>query len=766
MSRVRKFIHDVHHRSIWQVLLVYLGASYAILEAVDLFTERWGLPSWLFTAAAVLLVVGLLVVLTAAMLPDTVEEVEMSAEAAATSGAPGSRRLTLRVMLGAVLVLAAAALATILLIPRSDPSIDPDVLAIAPFDVLDPDLEIWREGMVDVLSAGLDGAGPLRAVPPSAVIKRWSGRADRPSAIHLAKETGAGLVVYGRLVGAGPDSVRLAATLLDAGLDQPIAEFADIRDLSSRIDRLCDSVAVRVLESLAGTRPIASARLSSLGSSSPAAIRAFLRGEQHFRRSDWDSARHYYVEAASIDSTFVLAYNRIAFASEWGWFYGSDVWENRLRAGRMNRGLAARESLLVATDSLYAGTAVAFSGDSVSWSRLHRVFSTLDRWVDEYPLDPAAWYKLGEARLHYGVYLGMTDRQAYEAFSRSVELDSTYIPGYLHLPELSIATEGVEAARRTLGAYLAQGPTGYQADGFALTDALLDSSRAGSAEVERMLDTLSTDALDQAWFNLNRAVDPAESAVRIARAKHERTVSRPESPHERLVLASVLAFRGHLEEAYELLRATEPPPATSLALLPQLAELGAVPPDTADALFRSWLRQGHGWGIWQSLRWWGQRGDTTALSDAAVFYDTVTVPESATAAMENAKRAAVAYLALARGDTAGAIHGLSEVTRWPGGYAYLHHLTLGELLAVTGLDREAVQLLDQRPTQLMVNPLPAEILWTLERGRVNERLGEREAAIRAYSYVARAWADADSILQPLVQEARSALERLGREPRR
>ncbi|NIN73229.1 MAG: hypothetical protein GTO46_15155, partial [Gemmatimonadetes bacterium] len=402
---------------------------------------------------------------------------------------------------------------------------------------------------------------------------------------------------------------------------------------------------------------------------------------------------------------------------------------------------------------------------SASWSRLHRLFSTLERAVGEYRLDPAAWYRLGEARLHYGVYLGMTDRQAYDAFVRSAELDSAYIPAYLHLPELSLAIEGVEGARRAVAAYLALSPIGYQADGFRLTDALLDTSRVGSPEVQLMLDTLPLEALDPAWFNLNRAVDPVESAVRIARAKHQRFASQPQTPNERLALASVLAFRGHLKQAYELLRATESASLSSGALWPQLAELGAVPPDTADALFRSWLRNGNGWGIWQSLRWWAKRGDTTALREAAVLWDTVAVPPSAIAAIE-AKRAAVAYLSLARGDTAGAVHGLAEFTRWPWGYAYVHQLTLGELLAVTGADLEAARILDQGPDMLMNNPMPAEILWTLERGRVNERLGNREGAIRAYSYVARAWADADSMLQPLVQEAGTALERLGREPRR
>jgi hypothetical protein len=44
-------------------------------------------------------------------------------------------------------------------------------VAIAPFDVLGVDT-IWRSGMVDMLSRNFDGAGPLRAAPPSVVLGR------------------------------------------------------------------------------------------------------------------------------------------------------------------------------------------------------------------------------------------------------------------------------------------------------------------------------------------------------------------------------------------------------------------------------------------------------------------------------------------------------------------------------------------------------------------------------------------------------------------
>src|SRR5438094_892471 len=118
----------------------------------------------------------------------------------------------------------------------ASPTLDPNLIAVAPFEVLDPKLELWREGLVDVLSANLDGIGPLRAVSPSVVLHRWTGRADATSAAELGRRTGARLAVFGTLVRAGPDSVRLATALLDAGAGRILAEV-DGREGGDRVDR-------------------------------------------------------------------------------------------------------------------------------------------------------------------------------------------------------------------------------------------------------------------------------------------------------------------------------------------------------------------------------------------------------------------------------------------------------------------------------------------------------------------------------------------------
>ena len=72
---------------------------------------------------------------------------------------------------------------------------------------------LWREGFVDLLSANLDGAGPLRTVPPSVVMRNWEGSADVESAVAFGKRTGARFVVLGHVLAAGHDSARVTAWL-------------------------------------------------------------------------------------------------------------------------------------------------------------------------------------------------------------------------------------------------------------------------------------------------------------------------------------------------------------------------------------------------------------------------------------------------------------------------------------------------------------------------------------------------------------------------
>jgi len=209
--------------------------------------------------------------------------------------------------------------------------------------------------------------------------------------------------------------------------------------------------------------------------------------------------------------------------------------------------------------------------------------------------------------------------------------------------------------------------------------------------------------------------------------------------------------RGRLQEA------AEPELRSSTAIL-QLVALGAIPDDSTEVIFRRWLENGN--NRLSTLWWFAERSDTAAVQDYIEALANPTSFEERVAPYT--QRASQAYLALARGDTAAAVAMFREVPDSLCWHCTYVRLTRVQLLAATGQDAEAARLLERRLSQF---PHGLDIVWTLERGRVNERLGNREVAVDAYQLVADAWRYADPDLQGYVDEAKAGLARLVAEPR-
>ena len=681
----------------------------------------------------------------------------------ATTPAAGLRLLPrLRQRPLALAVVAAAAVVTVLLLARPGAGLrlDPNVVAVAPFDVLVPGLEVWREGLVDVVSRDLDGAGPLRAVAPTVVVRRWRGRADATAAADLGHATGAGLAVFGQVVGTGGDSVRLSATLYDVAGARVMGEF-QVPDVSDRMDRLADSLAMRLLRELGRTRPIGAVRLTSLRSTSLPALKAFLQGEQFYRRTDWDSAIAYYERAIALDSTFALALHRMAVAAGWQ-RAGFDSLSRalNLRAGALNRGLAPRDSLLVAADSLSA-VLYAHEGDSLWYAHARRLFATLNEATRRYPDDPEVWYAVGDARFHFGYApeVGASRQATLDAFDRAIALDSAFGPSYIHPVDLALNLGGAALAQRYIRPYLALDPKDINARGIRLIAGLLDPARIRSDEGRRLIDTVSMDVVRHALSGgLARWADTAETALRVLETRRAGGDSAQLfGPGFRQFHTGILGYRGHLREAAEV----APPWIAGYVLLFR-GLVGAVPPDSVDARFAEWARPGSP-SVQFAVPWWAFRGDTARVRVAVRMADSLARHAPyARALMTYFAGAGHAYLALARRDTAEALRRLMALpdSLCPVAACYQIQLARAQLLAAAGRDREAAQLLEREPSTFID---PAHGIRQLERGRVHERLGNRDTAIEAYRFVADVWIHADSALQPFVEEAKAALRRLGEE---
>lgn len=94
-------------------------------------------------------------------------------------------------------------------------------LAVLPLRVVGPGLELWREGMIDLLSTNLDGVAGLRKIDPRAVLSRWRAEIgegkdapDPEAALEVARKLGASYAVLGSAVALGA-GVRLTAEVYD-----------------------------------------------------------------------------------------------------------------------------------------------------------------------------------------------------------------------------------------------------------------------------------------------------------------------------------------------------------------------------------------------------------------------------------------------------------------------------------------------------------------------------------------------------------------------
>jgi len=629
-------------------------------------------------------------------------------------------------------------------------------VVVAPFDVSTRALQVWHEGIVDLLARNMDGAGLLRVVPPVLAIRNWQEGAQslRGPALQLAKRTKAQYAIYGSLVPALGDSVRLHFELADAATDSVLA---DVELIDSDVKRLANALTVRAVRELGNRHRIGAVRVTSIGSDSAQALNAFLQGEQYYRRTSWDSAAASYMRAISVDTGFALALRRAGQVTAWRTSEGDSVTRAfALRAGARNRNLAPRDSLLIVADSLRS----ALEGGDANqpdWALARRLFATVNEAAASYPNDPEVWYVVGEARFHqgYGSMFDMSEVAVRDAFNHSVALDSAFAPAYIHLVELGFTLDGAPAGRAAALQYLARNPAGEHAEAIRLLDLLTDPARASDSDsVEKALDRASSDALLNAWGLIARWPDSAETALRFLRALARHPRSSKSFAADSSLLASYLplqlAYRGRLHEAY-LAMGNRPS-----RLFAQLANLGAIDPDTASAVFAQLLASSKPEAR-LGLRWWASRGDTASI----IAFLQLRARSSQTAADKGRDydaQAARAYLFLARRDTTSAVKAFAALSdtlclRCDG-----DHLIAARLLE-RGRDFGAAdKILRQRLYSLLT---PAEIVIALERAKVAELAGQRDIARKSYGLVVRAWARGDPEVQALVKEARTGLGRLG-----
>ncbi|MGK7312683.1 MAG: tetratricopeptide repeat protein [Candidatus Longimicrobiales bacterium M2_2A_002] len=444
-----------------RVLLVYLGASWVVIEAADLLQEELGLPDWVVPVALILVLVGAVVVLATAWVQaqpatdrrEAAGEVPTDWELALGDLARSLKGGQLPHLTwgraiggGVVAFLALFGLASLLMpgddgvIPelRADPAAP--AVAVLPFRASGPDLETWREGMVDLLSRNLDGLGGLRAIDSRTVLARWSevvgdgGSPDLATALSVAGRTGARWALVGSAVEVGP-RVRLSADVYEVETGRRL-DGASAEGRPDSLFGLVDGLSVDVARALIEREDpdLSTLRLANITTESPEALRRFLEGESLYRRLAFREAIDAYERAVALDPEFALAYYRLGTAR--GWLALPTAFDARLQAYEHRDRLPEREALLVEAE--YRSRAGALPSG----------VALLREGVRRFPDDPEIWYQLGDIYIHYGPQLLVSPMEAGAALERAVELDPGFAPYGIHLVELTMVRgDSAEAAR-------------------------------------------------------------------------------------------------------------------------------------------------------------------------------------------------------------------------------------------------------------------------------------------------------------------------------
>jgi serine/threonine-protein kinase len=462
--------------------------------------------------------------------PDVVADavpvpVPVPVPATATATRPRARRWR---WAAAAAVLAAAALG-VWFRGNPDAAAVQERVAVLPFAVSGPaPLAYLSSGLPVLLATRMDGADGLRSVSPSAALAGAPPSGTAPLAVRAAaRRLGATLVVVGRVRAAGP-VLHVSATLYDPRRgDAPVAS-AEASGPEQELHALADRVATRLLAAYLYDRGSAWAGSAARTTTSPHALKLWLQGEAAVRDGRYESAVAAFTSATRADSTFALAYYRLAMAANWAGRMPL-VAPAAARAARLDARLGAHERTMV------RALLAARSGRPREAESLYRAAAT------ERPSDVEAWVELGEVLFHTNPRVGRPAEEARPAFEQVLRLDPAHFPALVHLARLAAVRADTATLDRLTRAALANDPDGGHRAELLLLRALGvgDREAAGNAAAVQVTPAV----LDALWRSAGYTGNPAR-AQELARVLLRSTAPPDMRASLHLLLAHLAAGQG------------------------------------------------------------------------------------------------------------------------------------------------------------------------------------------------------------------------------
>jgi tetratricopeptide (TPR) repeat protein len=785
---------ELRRRKVVRVGIAYAAAAFVVLQLADIALPPLGAPDWVMAVIIVATALGLPIAVALAWAFDVTpagieitpssEQSEPGSRDAVSRGAAGAGGGALRTAgrplfgrRGALTIATVAVLSFTVAGAYSwhrfatDPSLDAQLVVVLPFRISGgADAAYLREGMVDLLSTTLSDDVGSRAADPRAVLSAWRSvvgdeRADltADSAALVARKLGAGRMLLGTVF-ATPAELRITAELHYVGTArQPLRML--VTGTPDNLHALIDGLAAQMLSLESG---VTGSRLAALTSTSLPALRSYLVGQSLYRRSRFEEAAVAFDRAVDEDSTFALAALGLRLSLGWG----SVEVRNGDRARRL---VATYLDRLAGSDAVIARASV---GSTYPLPRnVRQELADWERAIEAAPERPESWFMYADGMLHRGGLVQADHGPAsYAGFERALAVDSSFAPAITHLLDAAIYA-GDTASYRRYRALLENSDNRNVAQ-YQYPTRLLFERAAGESGPELPLEAWDDGDLFSAVFTFHFAdlLDVGE-VVRVLDESRRRALTASQRQAALTLRMETMWSLGRPAEAQraaaELLRGSAGSVATMASMLAaaihwdgDVAAAAAVAPRLAAVLAGAdadvsltpelRIRASCVLAQWQASR--GEVHDAALRMLDRAATDS-TIPGLQAAICGGAVRA-IHALHTGR-DVEDALARLEALCRDgpPAGRVLREaNFIIARIYEATG-DRVGALSAVRRRIVLPESTTYATTEFR-EEGRLAEAVGERDAAIKAYTRYLAIRADAEPALAGEVELARNALTRL------
>lgn len=356
MSRFKQLVHEVHRRSLWQVLGIYLVTSWVVFQVVQSLTEGLQLPDWFPALAFVLLLIGLPIVLATAFIqegvgspPDQIPIANLGDTDVTMPVADVHRLFTWRNALsGGVLAFAGLGFLGVvwtLLGPGTLPTravaageeVNGRSIAVLPFVSarVDEENESFRIGVHDALLTQLAKVQDLRVTSRTSVLEYHESQKN----IQLiGDELGVGTILEGTVQRAG-DVVQINVQLIDVATDDHLWAETFTRELTTANLIAIQNEIVRDIARELRTvlSPQEERRMTQVPTQNLDAYDLFLSARAQQQRSNdvgRQSAASLLEQAVLADPNFALAHAWLSIAHSYLYWFGQDRSETRVERAK------------------------------------------------------------------------------------------------------------------------------------------------------------------------------------------------------------------------------------------------------------------------------------------------------------------------------------------------------------------------------------------------------------------------------------------------